>query len=224
VAGLSAAAPQVQVGGSVHLGNPKLQKTVQIIVNRIKRVNLGNAGSAPVPKQPHPIGHWVTILDATALGLIVAGIVFFFIIPALRRVDWSQLGAVAALPEPEDDENVILTPEALERLRADLADTAELLDDGDPRRAVLACWLGLEQAVGRTGVARSVSETSAEFMTRVLRSYTVDGGRLETLHGLYRAARYSTSEVDASARDTARAAISGLRLEIESPVLVGAAP
>jgi hypothetical protein len=225
VAGLSAGAPEVQVGGSVHLGSPNLKKTVQVIVGRIKRVNLGNAGAAPVPKQPHAGGHWVTILDATALALIVAGVVYFFIIPALRRVDWSRLTKVADLPEPEDAESAILTPEALERLRADLSETAELLDeDGDPRHAVLACWLRLEDAVGRTGLARSRWETSAEFTTRVLRTYTVDPSRLEALHGLYRAARYSTSEVAPSARDAARAALQGLRAEIERPVELAAAP
>ena len=140
LAGLAAGAPQVQVGGSRPSRQPEAAK------RPCRPSSTGSSGStsgAPalprVPKHPHPIGHWVTILDATALALIVAGILFFFIIPALRRVDWSQFWPSSPrLPESEDDETCS-SPRGARALRRDLGETAELLDEeGDPRQAVLA--------------------------------------------------------------------------------------
>ena len=54
---------------------------------------------------------------------------------------------------------------------------ADLDESADPRQAVLACWLRLEEAVARTGTARAPAETSAELARRVLTAYAVAAGR-----------------------------------------------
>ena len=102
------------------------------------------------------------------------------------------------------------------RLRSDVeAALADLDESADPREAVLACWLRLEAAVARTGTARAPAETSAELARRVLTAYAVERSPLDRLHRLYQVARYSTAPVPTQAREEARAALDGVRRDIE---------
>lgn len=97
------------------------------------------------------------------------------------------------------------------------ASIAELArDDGDPRSAVIICWVRLEQAAAEAGVKRSPGETPADLVRRLLAAQQVSGEALDALADLYRAARYSPGEVAPSMRDDARRAFVRVRDELAS--------
>lgn len=89
------------------------------------------------------------------------------------------------------------------------------LGHGQPRNAIVACWLRLEEAVAGAGLPRRPSETSAEFTTRVLAGLSVDAGAIHELARLYRVARFSTHDLGETDRDRAVAALRRLHDDLE---------
>ena len=71
----------------------------------------------------------------------------------------------------------------------------------------MACWLRLEEVVAEAGVPPRRSETSAEFVVRVLHSLDLDPRAIGALAALYREARFSEHELGEDARTAARAAL-----------------
>ncbi len=93
------------------------------------------------------------------------------------------------------------------------------LDEGtDPRQAVIAAWLGLEQAAARAGTQRRPAETPGELAQRLLAGHAVSPVTLARLAGLYREARYSRHVVDERMRAEARRALERLRRELTAAV------
>lgn len=97
------------------------------------------------------------------------------------------------------------------------------LDDADvdPRTAVIACWVRLEEAADAAGVARRTGDTSTDLVTRLLRGdpeagipAIVSADVLAEFAHVYRGARYATRPVDERTRDQARAALRRLRGEL----------
>lgn len=125
-------------------------------------------------------------------------------------------GAEAAQPEPVKESPVETTRRLDAAAEAGLAD----LDEGsDPRRAVIAAWLRLEQAAAAAGSARRPAETPGELAERLLATHAVSPVTLAGLAGLYREARYSEHPVDQRTRSDARRALERLRRELTAPVL-----
>lgn len=93
------------------------------------------------------------------------------------------------------------------------------LDEGtDPRRAVIAAWLRLEQAAASAGTSRLPAETPGELTERLLAAHAVSPVTLAGLAGLYREARYSRHPVDERMRSDARRALERLRRELTAAV------
>lgn len=87
--------------------------------------------------------------------------------------------------------------------------------DGDPRRAVIACWVRLERAAQGAGVQRLRGDTSTDLVLRLLAAHKLDERVLSGFADIYRLARYSPkNEVNESMRDEARAALARLRGEL----------
>jgi hypothetical protein len=122
----------------------------------------------------------------------------------------------------EDDPAVyapVLTPEQVSK------QVSETLDDalaafrrGDRERAIIACWIRLEQIAEQAGFARMSSETSSELAARWLTRLPVSRAPLFTLAELYREARYSSHRLDEAALVTARGALEQLHREISLTV------
>lgn len=70
-------------------------------------------------------------------------------------------------------------------------DLSSVLLTGEPRNAIVACWVQLEDACARIGLRRGRAETSMEFTHRVLATYAVGPGPIDDLADLYREARFS---------------------------------
>jgi hypothetical protein len=102
--------------------------------------------------------------------------------------------------------------EVVAALEAGLLD----LDDADvdPRKAVIACWVRLEQAASAVGVPREPGDTSTDLVVRVLGQYSASAGVLTSFADVYRLARYATHQVDTDMRDHARDALRRLRAEL----------
>jgi hypothetical protein len=87
-------------------------------------------------------------------------------------------------------------------------------DDGDPRRAVIACWLRLERLAAAAGARRSPSDTPAELVAHMLAQSAVSPQVLERLASLYRRARYAPAEVSEDMRADALETLRQLRSEL----------
>jgi hypothetical protein len=83
----------------------------------------------------------------------------------------------------------------------------DALADGEPRNAIVACWLRLEDDVAAAGWPRHAAETSAEYTTRVLAAVGLDGEAVTALAALYREARFSTHTLGEADRSRATAAL-----------------
>jgi len=91
----------------------------------------------------------------------------------------------------------------------------ELSDaDRDPRRAVIACWVRLEQAAAAAGTPRHAGDSPADLVGRLLAEQQVDATVLAALAAVYREARYATHMVDDRMRAQARSALERLRADL----------
>lgn len=84
-----------------------------------------------------------------------------------------------------------VVPDVPDQLLDTAADRISLLEEGEPRNAIVAAWLGLETSSAATGLPRDPAETSTEYTTRVLHTWDVDPRSLADLAALYREARFS---------------------------------
>ncbi len=113
---------------------------------------------------------------------------------------------------PEASFDLAEVPEELLRTARSRMD---LLETGEPRNAIVAAWLSLEEAAAATGLPRHPSETSSEYTERVLGTWPVDGLALSDLAGLYREARFSRHDLGEPARARAIAALRVLHSDLD---------
>ena len=146
--------------------------------------------------------------------LAVVGVLLWTLVRgALRRT-------TRALPEQRSRRSAEGTArEVVAALDAGLVDLDDA--DTDPRTAVIACWVRLEEAADGAGVRRLAGDTPTDLVTRLLRGdpsagvpAIVSADVLAELAHVYREARYATRPVDERTRDQARAALRRLRGEL----------
>jgi hypothetical protein len=89
--------------------------------------------------------------------------------------------------------------------------TRALLSVDDPRAAVLACYVAMEDALAEVGAAPAPYDTSTEVLARGSRCGQVDAEAARTLTGLFQEARYSVHSVGEEHREAALAALDQLR-------------
>lgn len=97
--------------------------------------------------------------------------------PGSRSRQTRRVGALAATPV---DDAIV----GVEQARV-------VLSTGQPRSAIVACWMQLERDFATAGWPRADAETSAEYVERILGEVSVDPGAIGDLAGLYREARFS---------------------------------
>jgi hypothetical protein len=168
--------------------------------------------SPPAPRaDPSTLPAWLTSLALGLCLLAVVAVVLALVWVMLRDTMSVRRGALAV----EEGEASSLRPRtedvvaALDAGLSDLSDT-----DRDPRRAVIACWVRLEQAAAAAGTPRHVGDTPTDLVLRLLGAHRVDRGVLDRFAGIYREARYATHVIDDDMRDQARSALRQLRAEL----------
>ncbi len=90
----------------------------------------------------------------------------------------------------------------------------QALSEGDPRNAVVACWVALEDAVHRSGLKQDRSETATELTRRVLGRWDVDQLAITTLSEAYREARFSRHPVTEEQRTLAVDALERIHVDL----------
>lgn len=97
----------------------------------------------------------------------------------------------------------------------------DLRNDPDLRRAIIAAYARMEDALARAGIARHPSEAPFEYMERALRSLDTSADGAQRLTGLFEWAKFSQHEPEPAMRDEAIAALVAVRDELSrEPVAV----
>jgi hypothetical protein len=167
------------------------------------------------PKTQRSTGHGLslelTILLYAVLLLLLLAVSVLIVrkVVITRRLRRERVGAAAA--EAIDDGWELAVSDDLAR-SATRGLTA--LAQGEPRNAIVRCWIELEDAVERVGRARDPALTSEEFTAEVLQRYAIGRVEIEMLGALYREARFSEHPMSESHRDSAIRALTTLRDEL----------
>ncbi|PTA42784.1 DUF4129 domain-containing protein [Micromonospora sp. RP3T] len=159
------------------------------------------------------------------LGTAAVALLFTIVLAVVGYLLWSVLrGALRRTTRAVPVRRTRRTAEGTAReVVAALDAGLEELDDRatDPRTAVIACWVRLEEAAEDTGVPRRTGDTPTDLVSRLLRGDPEAGipaiASADVLDGfahVYREARYATHPVDERTRDQARAALRRLRGEL----------
>ncbi|MEV4344407.1 DUF4129 domain-containing protein [Actinoplanes sp. NPDC049596] len=172
------------------------------------------AAPAPEPEPARGLPDWVGTVALVVIG-VVGVLLIGLVVYALLRDRRGRKGK-----NPKKRKNKRDQPRTAEELVAALdAGLEELSDtDRDPRRAVIACWVRLEQAAAAAGTPRHPGDSPTDLVGRLLNEQQVDAGVLAALLEVYRQARYATHTVDDQMRRQAREALQRLRADLGAPV------
>jgi hypothetical protein len=193
----------------------------------------GLKGSPPVPTEHTPPNHftdpaggvqhdvhlpgWVSVLLSVLCAGLVCALVGLIIWMFMREAVRNRKGRLAV-----DEERAVPANARDEVLAAVDAGLSDLDDtDTDPRRAVIGCWLRLEEAAAVAGTPRQPGDSPTDLVLRLLAAHQVSPGVLYPLAELYQLARYATHAVDAGMRDRARSALRQLRAELAREPAMG---
>lgn len=138
---------------------------------------------------------WLLVL-VTTLALLVKWL-------ARQRVEGMERRALV-----EEEELLALLDATSDEVRY------QALSEGDPRNAVVACWVALEDAVHRSGLKQDRSETATELTRRVLGRWDVDPAAITTLSEAYREARFSRHPVTEEQRTLAVHALERIHVDL----------
>ncbi|MCV2392912.1 DUF4129 domain-containing protein [Actinotalea sp. M2MS4P-6] len=179
----------------------------------------GSAGLSPAPASPTPTASPTesaaeTGVEASRLAhLDLRPVVWLLLVAAIGLAAWVARTILDRRgDEPDVDEAVggfDVEPDepSISALRDGLAEAAEhLRREGEPADAVIAAWVALEAAAGRSGVHRDPAATPTEFVLEVLDRTPADRRAARSLLGRYERARFSgrpvsLEDVDGAAAD-----------------------
>ncbi|MEH1015355.1 DUF4129 domain-containing protein [Micromonospora sp. CPCC 206060] len=173
------------------------------------------------PAEPTQLPGWITTLAAVLCTLVAAVLIGLLVWSLFKGLSGSirRRGAKAPVRPGTAGRSAEQTAaEVVAALDAGLVDLSDT--DADPRRAVIACWVRLEEAAAAAGVPRSVGDTPTDLVTRLLGSGSarISVDVLAAFAHVYRQARYATHTVDEQMRDEARSALARLRAELTAEV------
>lgn len=202
---VSLSSPQVtRVPSRLHLSQPSTAPSGP------PRFHMVDAPPASAQMQrPIQLG-WLGVVLEVLCGILVVAVVGVLIFLLLRGSLTARRRRLSV--EPGQPRSLNRREEVLAAVDAGLADLDG--DERDPRRAVIACWVRLEQAAAAAGTPRQPGDAPADLVVRLLAAHQVSAAVLYPLADVYRLARYATHTVDPTMRDQARAALSQLRAEL----------
>jgi uncharacterized protein DUF4129 len=175
----------------------------------------GSRAPEPPPEAAQGLPEWVGTVTLVLLGIIL--------VVVLVLVTWAVLRDAARRRARKGNRGKIKGKDGVrtaEELVAALdAGLEELSDsDRDPRRAVIACWVRLEQAAAAAGTPRHPGDSPTDLVGRLLSEQRVDAQVLAALLEVYREARYATHTVDNRMRQQAISALERLRADLGAGV------
>jgi hypothetical protein len=138
----------------------------------------------------------------------VVGLVVLLALAYVVVSSWGRVGrARARVTRATTTSLTALDAPAGSDVELDEAAQFDALAHGEPRNAIVACWLRLEDDVAAAGWPRHAAETSAEYTARVLAAAGLDGEAVTALAALYREARFSSHPLSEDDRNRAAAAL-----------------
>lgn len=159
-----------------------------------------------------------TLLQALAVVAAATGVVALMAMRGSWPDQWTRAGSrsrqtrrVGTLPTTPDDDAIV----SVEQARI-------ALSTGQPRSAIVACWMQLERDIAAAGWPRRQSETSAEYVERILGEVSVDPQAIGDLAALYREARFSDHALLDTDRARAHEALARVDLGLRARVRVSA--
>jgi hypothetical protein len=165
------------------------------------------------------VPNWLAFVVLAMVGSLILVVVGLLVWALLR----SLLSARRRQPfqaEEESGEAVAGRADVLAAIEAGLADLGDT--ERDPRAAVIACWLRMEEAAAAAGTARKPSDSPADLVDRLLRAHRVSRATLTDLAEVYRVARYAATHiVDDAMRQRAVSALELLRRELRDSPAAG---
>jgi hypothetical protein len=144
-----------------------------------------------------------------AVVAVVVGMLIWYVFRDGFRVRSAPL---VVHPGPAEQPVATRTEEVVAALDAGLDRLSD--QDTDPRRAVIACWVRLEEAAAAAGTPRHAGDTSTDLVARLLDSHQVSRPVLDEFAAVYREARYATHVVDEQMRAAAVRSLGHLRAEL----------
>src|SRR3954452_5331788 len=193
----------VATGGPVHLWHaPRLSAddtTTSTPVATAPAVTTPPLTPASPGHVPGFIATVIEIIAIAAFASLIAA-VLRGLWRGRRRIGWRWRRRERIPPES-------ILPDVERTIAEDAGAQREVLQYGDVRNAIVACWLRLEAAVQAAGVPCRASDTSTDLVTRVLGEHAVDPSALQTLAALFREARFSSHTMSEGQRATALAAL-----------------
>ncbi len=156
-------------------------------------------GSPPPESGDDPLINWWLLLQ-----ILVAAMIAWLVLRFFRE------RASTPPPDPRD------APDELAELLAATSVSQERAEvfGGEPRNAVVACWVALEDGLAAAGLTPAASETSLDLSSRVLDRWEVPPGALADLAVLYREARFSRHPITDTQRDQAVAALAAIHASL----------
>lgn len=171
----------------------------------------GPAAAEAAKGLPDWLGTAALVILAIAGLALVALVVWALVRDQLRRQARRAGRRAPSGPGSRTADELVA---ALDAGLEELSDT-----DRDPRRAVIACWVRLEQAAAAAGTSRHPGDSPTDLVGRLLAEQRVDARVLAALLEVYRQARYATHTVDDQMRARAISALERLRTDLGSVVL-----
>jgi uncharacterized membrane protein YgcG len=151
------------------------------------------------------------------LGALIAAVLAYFIVVVMRGRIWlgfrrGAAGTPIDLAEQEDESDLL---EAVESGRSALGQF------DDAQAAIIACYVAMEQSLGRAGAGRAVADTPDELLARAAEQGLVQGDAAARLTALFYEARFSTHPMPFAKRDEAQWALGELAASLGDPELAG---
>jgi|1186.fasta_scaffold97184_2 hypothetical protein len=157
--------------------------------------------------------NWVGTAVAVFCLVVVAAVVGLLVWSVLR--DRLRVRSAPLVPESAEPA-VVAADEVVAALDAGLIDLSD--SDADPRLAVIACWVRLEEAAAAAGTPRHPEDTPTDLVARVLAGHRVSRSVLDDFAAVFREARYATHPVSERTRADAVRALGLLRSELTGAV------
>jgi hypothetical protein len=188
--------------------------------------SIGGGGQlgATAPNDPVPTdGRDRPPRDSTLLQVVGTLLMLLAATAIVRaRRSWVGLRYRPGVRRERTTRRTIALPERPEREMAVDVDAARsALAEGNPRNAIVACWMQLERDAAGAGLPRAAADTSTEYIERVVAASSVDPAPIGELAAIYREARFSRHELRDDHRTRALAALNrvaaALRHSVDVP-------
>lgn len=199
----------ILLAGPIEVGPPRFVPGVAH-PTRLLPTPAGMPGQFTPPGRPNPIVQDLLRIAAMVLLALAAALLLFIVVRTVRRllrhrrhlIRRQAPGRSVVAGRIADASQAV---DAAPAVRHGISRALEILDEArPPGDAVVAAWLGLEDAACGGGTRRHAWETPSEFAARVIARFDTDREAADALLRLYQDVRFGAWPATAQTVRTAR--------------------